>query len=162
MTSQLQIEANRRNAQLSTGPKTPEGRAACRMNALKHGLTARQIVLCDESPEDFEAFIGEIIATLKPGDPVEIQLAERIAVCAWRLRRSYRIEAAMFENVRRSWANGAPTITSRIEHLFVRVTAQDDHLAKLTRYEVTLERSLQRALIALEHRQMRRINRHVR
>ncbi|MGH6984867.1 MAG: hypothetical protein ACREEI_11645 [Stellaceae bacterium] len=159
MTSQLQIEANRCNAQLSTGPKTADGRATARMNALKHGLTAQQIVLFDETPEDFEAFFSEIIAALKPGDPIETQLAERIAVCAWRLRRSYRIEAAMFENVRRSWADGAPTITSRIEHLFVRVTAHDDHLAKLNRYEVSLERSLQRALIALEHRQMRRLNR---
>lgn len=159
MTTQLQIEANRRNAQFSTGPRTTDGRATSRMNALKHGLTAGQIVLCDESPEDCEAFIGEIIATLKPEDPVEIQLAERIAVCAWRLRRSYRIEAAMFENVRQSWDNGAPTITSRIEHMFVRVTAYDDHLGKLSRYEVTLERSLQRTLAALENRQMRRLNR---
>lgn len=109
MTSQLQIEANRRNARLSTGPKTAEGRATSRMNALKHGLTARQMVLFDETTEDFEAFFSEIIAALKPGDPVETQLAERIAVCAWRLRRSYRIEAAMFENVRSSWTNGAPT-----------------------------------------------------
>ena len=102
MTTQLQIEASRRNAQFSTGPRTPEGRAKSRMNALKHGLTAGQIVLCDESPDDCEAFIGEIIATLKPEDPVEAQLAERIAVCSWRLRRSYRIESAMFENVRQN------------------------------------------------------------
>jgi hypothetical protein len=158
MTSQLQIEANRRDAQLSTGPRTPEGRATGRLNALKHGLTAHQIVLFDETPEDFEAFFSEIIAALKPGDPVETQLGERIAVCAWRLRRSYRIEAAMFENVRRGWTNGTPTMTARIEHLFVRVTAHEDHLAKLNRYEISLERSLQRALFALEHRQMRRLN----
>jgi len=65
----------------------------------------------------------------------------------------------MFENVRRSWADGAPTITSRIEHLFVRVTAHDDQLAKLTRYEVSLERSLQRALAALERRQAKILHR---
>lgn len=65
----------------------------------------------------------------------------------------------MFENVRRSWTNDAPTFTSRIEHLFIRVTAYDDHLAKLNRYEVSLERSIQRTLFALEHRQMRRLNR---
>lgn len=129
------------------------------MNALKHGLMAQQVVLCDEAVEDFEAFFGEIVAALDPGDPVETQLAERIAVCAWRLRRSYRIEAAMFENVRRSWTNDAPAFTSRIEHLLIRVTAYDDHLAKLNRYEVSLERSIQRTLFALEHRQMQRLNR---
>jgi hypothetical protein len=154
MTSELQIEANRRNAQLSTGPKTPEGRAVSRMNALKHGLTAQQIVLFDERPENFEAFFDEIVDALKPTDPIETQLAERIAVCAWRLRRAYRIEAAMFENVRQTWINGAPATTAKIEQLFIRVSAHEDHLAKLSRYEVNLERLLQRALLALERRQL--------
>lgn len=159
MMSQLQIEAYRHNARLSTGPTTAEDRTASRMNALKHGLTAQQIVLFDEAAEDFEAFFCEIVVALDPRDPAETQLAERIAVCAWRLRRSYRIEAAMFENVQRSWTNDAPTFTSQIEHLFIRVTAYDDHLATLSRCEVSLERSIQRALFALEHRQIRRLNR---
>ena len=71
-----------------------------------------------------------------------------------------RIEAAMLENVRCAWANGTRTITSRIEHLFVRVTAHEDHFAKLNRHQVGLERSLQCALFALEHRQMRRLYRY--
>jgi hypothetical protein len=41
MTSNLQIEANRRNARLSTGPRTEQGRKASSMNALRHGLTAQ-------------------------------------------------------------------------------------------------------------------------
>ena len=49
MTSSAQAEANRRNAQNSTGPKTQEGKAASRLNALKHGLTAKQLVLFDET-----------------------------------------------------------------------------------------------------------------
>jgi hypothetical protein len=50
-TSDARIEANRKNAQLSTGPKTPEGKAVCRQNALKNGLTGEGIVLPDEDRE---------------------------------------------------------------------------------------------------------------
>ena len=52
------------------------------MNALKHGLMEYQIVLCDETPEDIENVVGEIITALKPRGSVEAQLAEHIAVCA--------------------------------------------------------------------------------
>ena len=45
MISEKQLDANRRNAQLSTGPQTPEGRAAVRNNALTHGLTAQYAVM---------------------------------------------------------------------------------------------------------------------
>jgi hypothetical protein len=153
MASQLQIEANRRNAQLSTGAKTPHGRCASRMNALKYGLTAQQVILFDETAEDFEKFFGELIAAFNPKDAIEAQLAERIAICAWGLRRSYRIEATLFENVRRNWSANNPDLTSKIGHLFVRVTAHEDQLSKLTRYEASHERSLQRALFALERQQ---------
>lgn len=153
MTSALQIEANRRNTQLSTGPRSLRGKSVSRLNALKHGLTAQQGVLFDETTDDFETFVDEVIAALKPRNQGETLLAERVAVCAWRLRRCYRIEPAMLENVRRSWGNGPATVMTRIEHLFVRVTAHDDHLSKLTHYETSIERSLAGALFAL--RQLR-------
>jgi hypothetical protein len=154
MTSSLQIEANRRSARFSTGPRTLRGKSVARLNALKHGLTAQTLVLFDETPEDLESFVGEIVTTLKPRNPVEALLVERIALCAWRLRRCYRIEAAMFENVRRNWGNGGATVMTRVEQLFIRVTAHDDHLAKLTRYETGIERSLASALFALKQLRM--------
>jgi hypothetical protein len=39
-----QMEANRRNAQKSTGPKTPDGRAVSKMNALKHGILSKEVL----------------------------------------------------------------------------------------------------------------------
>ena len=56
MVSDRQMEANKQNAQRSTGPCTADGKARVALNALKHGLTGKQIVLPDEDPEDFDAF----------------------------------------------------------------------------------------------------------
>ena len=53
MISERQLNANRRNAQFSTGPRTPEGRAAVAHNALRHGLTSQTAVLPNEDPEEF-------------------------------------------------------------------------------------------------------------
>ena len=55
MATIKQIEANRLNALKSTGPKTPEGKAAVRMNALRHGLRARTVVLPGDKPRGLPA-----------------------------------------------------------------------------------------------------------
>jgi hypothetical protein len=98
MTTKKQIAANRRNARKSTGPRTAGGRERTKGNALKHGLTAAQITVFDERPEDFESFYSGLLAALIPSGALEEQLVERIAVCAWRLRRVYRIEAWLIGN----------------------------------------------------------------
>ena len=54
MTSDKQADANRRNARKSTGPKTPEGKAAVRLNALKHGLLANDVLLPGEDESALE------------------------------------------------------------------------------------------------------------
>jgi hypothetical protein len=156
MTSILQIEANRRNARLSTGPRSSDGKRISRVNALKHGLTAQQVTLFDESVEEFQAFQAKLETALQPKGAVELHLAERVALCAWRLRRVYRIETGLFRKTRKSWSNGAAAETQEIETVFLRLVSQDDELAKLTRYETSIERSLQRALRALERRQAMR------
>ena len=98
MTSDAKRAANRRNAQHSTGPKTQEGKAASRLNALKHGLTAQQLILFDETEADFDAFFADLVADYAPVDTAESILVERIAVTHWRLRRVWRAEAAAFNN----------------------------------------------------------------
>jgi hypothetical protein len=51
MTSDRKAEANRQNALKSTGPKTPEGKAAVRLNAVKHGLLSEQVLLPGEDED---------------------------------------------------------------------------------------------------------------
>jgi hypothetical protein len=91
MTSQKQIEANRRNAQKSTGPKTPEGKTAVAQNAIKHGFTANTPILPDEDPTAYDAFKSQLTKELNPQGSVENMLAERIVDLSWRLKRSGRL-----------------------------------------------------------------------
>ena len=97
MASAAQIAANRRNALKSTGPRTPEGKAATAGNALCHGLRSERAVIFDESPEELAAFATGIRAALAPADEYEAALVDRIVHIEWRLRRVWRIEAAAID-----------------------------------------------------------------
>jgi hypothetical protein len=96
MSSERQIEANRRNAQLSTGPRTPDGKSRVASNALKHGLSGKQMVLPGEDPSEFDAFRSDLITDLAPQGALEEILAEKIVADAWRLRRIPQFEAALY------------------------------------------------------------------
>ena len=81
MISERQLAANRRNALKSRGPITPEGRAAVRHNALKHGFTAAEIILPTvEEAADFEAFRQKFIDEYEPATPTEQVLVEDIVI----------------------------------------------------------------------------------
>jgi len=96
MTPRKQIESNRRNSRKSTGPKTRRGKAKSKLNAMKHGLLAEQVVVLDEDPAEFAGVLESLIDDFLPQGPVEEQLVERVAACMWRLRRLYRVEAGIF------------------------------------------------------------------
>ena len=96
MATEKQIEANRLNAQKSTGPRTPEGRAAVRLNGVKHGLTAQTIVLKGESEADFTNLLNSLEAEHNPATPTEEALVVQLAMATWRLRRLYHQEAGFY------------------------------------------------------------------
>ena len=97
-TSPKQIEANRRNAARSTGPKTREGKEAVKQNALKHGLLAKEVLLPGENADSFQELSDHLYADLRPDGALETALVERIVGGLWRLRRLQRVEAGVFEN----------------------------------------------------------------
>jgi hypothetical protein len=96
MSSQLQTEANRLNARSSTGPRTPEGKRRVSLNALKHGLTGRQVVMPTEDPDEFDAHRNDLLTELDPQGAVQSALAEQIVLSSWRLRRGAVLEAAYY------------------------------------------------------------------
>ena len=97
MTSYRQIEANRRNALKSTGPKTEAGKQASRCNAVRHGLTAETVIGALEDAEDYKAFEAAITADYDAQSAVERELVLRLASLLWRLRRATTIETGLFE-----------------------------------------------------------------
>ena len=97
MSSFRQIEANRRNARLSTGPVTEEGKRRSRQNALRHGLTAETVIDALEDAEDYAAFEMAVTADYDAQSAVERELVLRLASLLWRLRRATAIESGLFK-----------------------------------------------------------------
>ena len=97
MTSTKQIEANRRNAQLSTGPQTEEGKRRSAQNAVRHGLTAETIIPTIEDAEDYQSFEEAVAASFEPENAVERELILRLASVLWRLRRATAIETGLLQ-----------------------------------------------------------------
>src|SRR5260370_2035756 len=87
MATVKQIEANRLNALKSTGPKTPEGKAAVRMNALRHGLRARTVVLPGENSDDFHQLCDDLETEWNPQSKTEQFYVEQKALSQWKLTR---------------------------------------------------------------------------
>jgi hypothetical protein len=150
MTTIKQTEANRRNAQRSTGPTTAEGRKASSQNALKHGLMAREVTVDDAEAKKFAAFRNEMVAELAPQGALEEQLAEEIAIHSWRLRRVFRLEVNEGDkaNALSSFALEASGGGLDRDYML--------SLPTLIRYETSITRSRERALHNLERLQARR------
>ena len=92
MTSFRQFEANRGNAQKSTGPKTEEGKRRSRRNAVRHGLCAETVIEPVEDLEDYKEFESAIIADYDAETAVQRELALRLASLLWRIRRATSID----------------------------------------------------------------------
>jgi hypothetical protein len=96
MASKRQLAANRRNAKKSTGPKTPEGRAAVRLNGLKHGLSAETLILPGEQQADFTDLLHSFEDEHQPTTPSADAQVQELAMSTWRLNRLYHSEARLY------------------------------------------------------------------
>jgi hypothetical protein len=105
--SNARAAASRRNGARSRGPKTPEGKARSRLNAIKHGMrAAMHVVLPDEHAVEFQALQEALLDELAPDGALQLVLARRVAVAAWRLARADRMEVELFAE--RRWETGDP------------------------------------------------------
>jgi len=181
MVTEKQINANRKNAQKSTGPKTAEGKAAVSQNAVKHGLFTDSLIR-GENPAVYEAFHDEMLADLAPAGAVETMLAERVISLWWRLRRAERMQNQALDDmiekcvtnplprslhVMECHALGVPLGDERCtsDHLPLgRVArldwAHDKSLERMIMYEKRIESSLHRTMNELKsHQKLRRAER---
>jgi len=96
MATAAQIEANRRNSQKSTGPRSPAGKTVSRFNALKSGIDAKSMIIPGEDPEELEALAANYQQEFQPGSPLEQFLVDTSIGEDWQLRRLRRIEASLW------------------------------------------------------------------
>jgi len=155
MSTKAQINANRQNAQKSTGPKTADGKAAVSQNAVKHGLFAAEAVISVENPADYELYRDKYLAELLPVGMVESMLAERIVSLSWRLQRAERIQNEVFDNMIESEVTNPSAIRYREDHCRCEGIEPDDprfasdHLAlgRIAKRDWGYRRTLDRLLL---------------
>lgn len=179
-TSEKKVEANRRNASMSTGPRTERGKSRSRLNALKHGILASQAVITTTEGlarrKAFEELVSGLTVDFRPVGAFEQSMVQQIAACIWRQRR-----LLMFENRAAFQARDNRTFRAMnerphaMEPLYViegekfegidildeaglglDLPSERDTM-RLARYEGTVTRSLRQALAHLrQHQQLRR------
>ncbi len=160
MATPAQIAANRRNAQKSTGPRTAAGKAASRMNAMKSGIHAEDLVIRAEYPDELERLTDEYYREFHPITPRERDLVDAIVRNEWIIRRMGLVEAQLWGHqfqhndsvrppdrlaiLKRNWPLG---------QAFIAVSGQFE---RLQRRVSALERSTRRAFQELAEIRARR------
>ncbi len=95
MATPRQVQANQQNAQLSTGPRTPAGKATVSHNALTHGLFSQATLRAWESAEELAHFRAALVADLAPMGMLEELLVDNIVADFWRLRQTAQLETGV-------------------------------------------------------------------
>jgi hypothetical protein len=149
MTTSKQLDANRRNAQFSTGPTSPEGREISKLNAIKHGLTALTITLFDEIPAHYEDFFKSLMDDFAPLGAIECLLVDQLATLAWRLRRVASVEAQILNEVH----SDAVRLGQSFAKALVQLIDRSGGMQHLSRYESSLRREFSTALRELQRLQ---------
>lgn len=140
MATPAQIAANRRNALLSTGPRSEEGKAVSRFNALKTGIQANSQIIPGEDPSALEELAAGYHLEFRPATPVERFLVDILINADWQLRRLYTVEARLWEL---SLADGASGLGEAYQRNLPAFT-------RLYRRIEAVERSFYRALHQLQ------------
>ena len=129
--------ANAANARLSTGPKTPEGKARSSGNARSHGLTAKDLLIGPEDREEFDAMLADYHSAVAPQGAIQQTLFDELVSAAWNLRRIRRMETEL--------CAGAATFQDLLNDDDTQIK-----LDRLTRHKSRIERTFHRSLKELK------------
>jgi len=159
MTSNIQIIANKSNSKKG-GVKTKEGKSISRLNALKHGLLAEEVLMAGENKEDFKELSCDFNKSLNPEGAVENMLVDRIISNIWRLKRCIKIEKNLMEfqcdNSDKEDIRMMTMTPYQAERDSISDMARDPTLERIMRYEVMLEKGMLKALHELQRIQAKR------
>jgi hypothetical protein len=155
MVTERQLLANAENAKKG-GVKTDAGKAIVKLNATKHGLLCRDLLLPGEDREALAELRETFIAELQPQGEIELVLVERMVSSCWRLRRAISIETSYIRAQLESYESG-----SKIHHIsacarLVHGELRSNGWLNLLRYETAIERQFYKAWHELQRLQMAR------
>ena len=162
MSSRQSTEQARRNGALAAGTKSPEGIKRSSMNALRHGLTAKSLVLATESQEQFDELLKNYVEFYDPNNIIELDLVHDMVAARWRLQRTRSLETVTLdlrmvdrEAGKKSYQPVFPRST-RLAYAVSYLANSGKSLDILLRYETTYSRAFDRAQKALEKMQKTR------
>ena len=142
-TSKRRLEANRRNAQLSTGPRTAAGKARVAQNRTTHALTGAHTLLPGEDPQAYANLLATLVDQHGPATETEAHQVELLAHTQWKLRRAAQFEVdALVSSRSAEETNGKVTLT--------------DAVMRASRYQASIRRSYSLALAELHRLQSAR------
>jgi hypothetical protein len=156
--TEAQLKANRENAKLSRGPRTPEGKKRSSLNAFRHGLTGQIVVHTPEDQQAFTKHCDAIREDLDPEGAVETDLAQAIAEDRWRLNRARALENTILA-LGQSEHLPPDGKYSELDAALAQAQAWMDHahhLNLLTTYENRIRRSVEKNTAELRARQAER------
>jgi hypothetical protein len=159
MPTDKQLEANRRNAQRSTGPRSATGKTRSRLNALRHNLTGQVTTMTDADRAAHNHFLQSMLADLAPQGALELQLATRIAHDSWRLNRASAIEDNLFALGLNDHGGDACPDNAEIDDALTTArvfTIEGKSIQLLSLYEQRLNRGMQKNLAELKSLQSAR------
>jgi len=138
------------NALKSTGPKSKEGKAIASQNAIRHGLLSQDLILKDESLEEFDLFRQGLYQSLSPIGRLEEILVEKIVSAGWRFRRLIKVEKSLFDE-EDEYALSKPEFSDAFRR------SGGSHMQILSRYESGIEKSFYKAIHELQRIQAMRM-----
>ena len=134
--SSARQSANAANAQLSTGPRTADGKARSAQNARKHGLTAKDLLIGPEDREEFDELLAGLQADVAPQGTLQQTLFDELVSSAWNLRRVRRLQTELCAHA----ATYQDVLTDELQ----------SKLDRLARYKARIERTFHRSLNELK------------
>lgn len=144
MTTNVQIEANQLNAQLSTGPKTVNGKAIVATNAVKHGIFTKDIIVSStrgkEDEGEYTDMLRNLVDCLAPRNQMESLLVEKIAVDFWRLRRVIRFESGSIAQYLETIFKKYYSCNKDHEKIDIEVQQKKDYIQWIATYSECLKR----------------------
>src|SRR5580658_6500825 len=150
MATAAQTHANRENAKKSTGPRTPEGKAASSRNSLVHGMTSGKFLPPDGDPDEFFHLLHQYRQRFQPFDEIEDNLVERLAAAEFKMRSVRYMDAGLFHY--QAATNPMPerfNLDGRLDPKalsFHNDSKYYNSFTKLIRYEGALQREFSRAM----------------